>query len=202
MPIYYASIDEAQAKSMCASAGGSYLGAPEDVTDRFMWQTHVGLCVNSCSAHRDGEWDQLMVVYDPATDSFNQLHSGTTAPFSGTYAVGACVDAPRDIQAKYFRHLCEKELREERERERQIETRRKAQFARLNGYKGKMFKVIHGSEVPKGTVGKCFWAGPGKKGPRIGIKATDGRVYWTSPENVRQYVAQPRIFAPAVLKSA
>ena len=202
MPIYYASIDQAQAKVLCASAGGEYLGSPDGVSDRFTWQTHEGLCVQTCSAPRGGEWDQLMVVYDPASDSFNQLLYRTTAPFSGTYAVGGRVDAPRDIRAKYSHHLLEKELREEKEHERQIESRRRGESARLNGYKGKMFVVSRGSEVPRGTVGKCFWAGPGEKGPRIGIKATDGRVYWTSPDNVRKYVATPRIFAPAVLKSA
>jgi len=59
----------------------------------------------------------------------------------------------------------------------------------------KMVRVVKGRKVPHGTFGECFWMGSydnSKYGDpwgiytsvRIGIKDTDGNVYWTALNNV------------------
>lgn len=59
----------------------------------------------------------------------------------------------------------------------------------------KQVKVVKGRKVPIGTVGECFWMGStdySKYGDpwgiytkyRCGIKDADGKVYWTSVNNI------------------
>lgn len=62
-------------------------------------------------------------------------------------------------------------------------------------YYYKMVKVVKGRKVPIGTIGQCFWMGSRNYGKyedpwgiysdvRIGIKDSEGEIYWTSLQNV------------------
>ena len=69
-------------------------------------------------------------------------------------------------------------------------------IADVKMYYHKQVKVVKGRKVPIGTMGECFWMGSydhSKYGDpwgiytsvRIGIKDSDGNVFWTSLENVK-----------------
>ena len=59
----------------------------------------------------------------------------------------------------------------------------------------KPVKVVKGRKVPVGTTGICFWIGTYCNSPygdswgiytsyRVGIKDNDGKIYWTSANNI------------------
>lgn len=68
-------------------------------------------------------------------------------------------------------------------------------IADVKMYYHKQVKVVKGRKVPKGTTGECFWMGSNdysKYGDpwgiyttvRIGIRDDEGKVWWTSLDNV------------------
>jgi len=65
-------------------------------------------------------------------------------------------------------------------------------------YYHKQVIVVKGRKVPIGTTGECFWMGSkdySRYGDpwgiytviKVGIKDTDGNVYWTSIDNIDVY---------------
>lgn len=57
----------------------------------------------------------------------------------------------------------------------------------LTPAKGKLVKVYKGRKVPIGTIGTLFWEGYNRynpNNPRIGIKDSTGKAYWTYKNNV------------------
>jgi hypothetical protein len=192
MPIYYACADEARAKELCASTGGEYLGEVNGAHETFMWRSHVGLCVHTFVRYtRINSCDRLMVVYKPEQDTFGEVLCDTDASSQHTFAISSLVDAPPEIKVKYNAYLYFREQHALETKQMRFHKQKQSNDARMRTLKGKMVEVVAGRTIPKGTVGKCIWAGDGKTGPRVGIKAPDGQVLWTSADNVRLHDDRP-----------
>lgn len=56
--------------------------------------------------------------------------------------------------------------------------------SRLGIDKNMNVKVVRGRKVPIGTLGKVFWVGTNQFGRRVGLKDSNGTVYWTSAGNI------------------
>jgi hypothetical protein len=186
---YETALDAAQSK--CSAQSGVWIGASENWQSDivvFLWHTYVGRCIQDreMNGYNDSDW--YMTVYEPETDSFNEILFATTRGW--TYpAMGSKPDATPEVIAKwesYQRRLAEKSqaIRET------IET--------MTPDVGKTVEVIKGRKVPKGLVGVVFWVGAGTKytpnygysrhqrvANRLGIKDSQGNTYWTSEDNVQ-----------------
>lgn len=52
--------------------------------------------------------------------------------------------------------------------------------------RGDIIEIYRGRKVPVGTVGECFYTRPQQWGLRIGLKDSDGNVFWTWGRNARK----------------
>ena len=110
----------------------------------------------------------------------------------GRPATGYEVDATPETKALYDAYEAERVAKAKAAEmtRRAAEASAKAAAEASTPRKGRLVVVSRGRKVPRGTTGESIWYGPGKAfgyGPapmRVGVKTSDGTVYWTDAKNV------------------
>lgn len=134
---------------------------------------HAGLVVTEREANYANDSDWYATVYDPKTDTFFEVQTGTTR--HGW--IGGCqIDAPPELIEKW----------NDLQRQRQLDAEHAHREAkRLEVAEGKAVRVVKGRKVPVGIEGTVFWCRPDAYGGRrAGIKTSAGEVHWTSAANL------------------
>jgi hypothetical protein len=138
------------------------------------YETHNGLCIHERETNGYNDSDFHMLVWNPDTNKPESIEFASTRGWSyPCYA--SHPDATADVLAKYEAY--NQEVR------RQNDLARTAMLARIPE-KGKTIKVVKGRKVSHGTVGVCIWRGRTQYGERVGLKDSNGQVFWTASSNV------------------
>lgn len=140
----------------------------------WLYENYHGLCLYEREYNGYNDSDFYMVVWNPETQKTESHEFASTRGWSyPCYASHA--DATPEVLAAYEQFKRDQEAKADAARAEQI---------RRTPAKGKTLKVVRGRKVKIGTTGICFWLGNSNFGQRVGIKDSDGTVYWTSIKNV------------------
>jgi hypothetical protein len=139
--------------------------------------SYEGCVLDDREENHSDDSDFYALVWDEASKSIQKVFYGSTRYYSyGNYAE---VDASEEVKEKaqkfledvYYKIILE-EMQEYAKRPKD----------------GSMVRVVRGRTAPIGTVGAVFWMKEinynGNTTTRVGIKDSDGKVYWTYLSNI------------------
>ena len=154
-------------------------------------QTYKGAVLMTFERNGYDDSDFFAVVYDEASDSIKHVEYASTRGW--TYMDSATVDATEETKAKARQVVYRWTL---------AEIAAAAANAAEEATKGKTVRVVKGRKVPVGTEGTVVWrdtdnykSSQWKTHYRVGVKDADGKVHFTSEDNVK--VVDPQEFMPA-----
>lgn len=146
----------------------------------WLYDTHVGLCIEDYERNGYSDSDWYMVVWNPETKKPETIEFASTRGWSYP-CYGSRPDATPEVLSQYQNY--KRVQAEAAERERQV------RLAKTPA-KGKALRVVRGRKIPVGTTGVCVWIGDSTYGTRCGIKDEAGQVHWTAVSNVE--VVEPQ----------
>lgn len=141
-------------------------------------QRYAGLVVSEREENGYNDSDWYATVYNPETDAFFEVQTGTTRhPWYG----GCVIDASDEIEQKW-NDLVQKQARE----------RESAYYLakRMKVGEGKTVQFVKGRKIPIGTKGLVTWVGIDKYDPRreklrVGVKLENGESVYTTEGNLK-----------------
>lgn len=139
---------------------------------------YVGLVVSEREENGYNDSDWYATVYDPDTDTFFEVQTGTTRH---AWIGGCSIDASDEIKQKW-NDLVQKQARE-----------REAAYylaKRMKVGEGKTVEFVKGRKIPIGTKGVVTWVGidkydPRKEKLRVGVKLENGDSVYTAETNLK-----------------
>ena len=179
---------ENEAYAEMVAHGGSNLRVCGSYPEVWLYDTHVGLCLQDREANYYDDSDWYMLVWNPETNDTKEICFASTRGW--TYpCYGSSPDATPEVKAAANAYFLAQSI--------EIMTNADRREARTPKH-GKEVRVIKGYtnkgiKVEAGSVGDIFWTGESKNfsgsrfyrpEPMIGFRALDGTRTFTKAANV------------------